>query len=106
MIPSQGRIVAYILSVTDAAEINRRRDDARAKLEWHRENKTGSVVHSGNPVAAGDIYPMVITKVWGSPATEGTSVNGQLLLDGNDTLWVTSRTQGNGQFHWTEFPRV
>ncbi len=104
MIPSQGRIVAYILSEADAIEINRRRADAAAKLDWHRENKTGAVVHSGNPVTAGDTYPMVITKVWGP--SEGSAVNGQLLLDGNDTLWVTSRTQGVGEYHWTEFPRV
>ena len=108
MIPSPGRIVEYTLTEQDAQEIERRRQDARAALDWHRENKTGAVVHVGNPTKAGDNYPLVITRVWSNPygAAEDTAVNGQVLLDGNDTLWVTSVQQGDGERHWREFSRV
>lgn len=104
MIPSIGRIVHYTLSEQDATEINLRRQDARASLDWHRENKTGAIVHSGNPVSAGDVYPMVITRVWGD--TPESAVNGQVLLDGNDLFWTTSVTQGDGQRCWREPVRV
>lgn len=106
MIPSIGRIVHYSLSADDVDAITRRREDARASLDWHRENKTGAVVHSGNPVKAGDVYPLVITRVWSDEPNEDTSVNGQVLLDGNDCLWVTSVTQGEGERHWRKPPLV
>ena len=104
MIPTPGRIVEYTLTAEDAEAIERRRQDARASLDWHRQNKTGAVVHTGNPVKAGDTYPLVITRVWGD--TPESSVNGQVLLDGNDTLWVTSVSQGDGERRWREFARV
>lgn len=108
MIPTPGRIVEYTLSEQDAAEIERRRQDARAALDWHRENKTGAVVHTGNPTQVGATYPLLITRVWADPdqRTEATAVNGQVMLDGNDTLWVTSVQQGDGERHWREYPRV
>ena len=108
MIPSPGRVVEYTLSEQDVEQIERRRQDARASLDWHRENKTGAQIHVGNSTEAGATYPLVITKVWAEPGTakEDTSCNGQVLLDGNDTLWVTSVTQGDGPRHWREFPRV
>jgi len=46
----------------------------------------------------------VITRVWGQ--TEGSAVNGQVLLDGDDTLWVTSVTQGPDARQWRPFARV
>lgn len=104
MIPTIGRIVHYRLSEQDATQINRRRADASAHLSEHRENSTGVVVHAGNSVAAGDVYPLVITRVWGN--VEGSAVNGQVLLDGNDTLWVTSVTEGDGPRQWFAPPRV
>lgn len=104
MIPSLGRIVEYTLSEQDVQAIEARRQDARAALDWHREHKTGAVVHTGNPTTVGDTYPLVITRVWGDTAE--SSVNGQVLLDGNDTLWVTSVQQGDGERHWRAFPRV
>jgi hypothetical protein len=39
------------------------------------------------------VYPLVITRVWSDNPAETTCVNGQVLLDGNDNLWVTSRSQ-------------
>lgn len=43
--------------------------------------------HIGNAVMAGDIFPMVVTKVWDTCGLG--SVNGQVFLDGCDCLWVT-----------------
>lgn len=93
MIPSPGRIVMYRLTVEDAVHVNRRRADAETKLEWHRENKTGAVVHCGNRANAGDVYPMIISRVWDDPPQPHSVVQGQVFLDGNDTLWKTSVMQ-------------
>jgi hypothetical protein len=87
MIPSIGRIVHYTLSEDDAKWVKQ-----------HRADTSGAFV--GNRPAAGDVYPMLITRTWGS--TEDSAVQGQVFLDGNDTLWVTSATQGDGERHWKE----
>lgn len=102
--PSLGRIVHYALSVQDAEAINRRRDDARSHLDHHRVNADGSQIHVGNEVSAGDVYPMVITRVWGD--TPASAVNGQVLLDGNDLYWATSVSVGDGERHFVWPPRV
>ena len=109
MIPTQGRIVAYKLTAHDADTINKRRTDLHAS-EFAQQN-TGGQCHVGNGVTAGDVYPLVITRVW-SPLPGG-AVNGQVLLDGNDTLWVTSRTlivdeetSEPAMGYWAPFPRV
>lgn len=106
MIPSIGRIVHFTLADYDAKEIERRRADARGS--GISGDKTGAQVHVGNPTTAGDVFPMLITRVWASPeeATEGTVVQGQVFLDGNDVLWVTSAKQGDGEHQWHEPPRV
>lgn len=100
-VPTIGRIVHYTLSEADAEQVNRRREDADIYLRkiWPGE-RSGKQVHTGNNVAAGDVYPMVIVRTWGS--TPESVVNGQVLLDGNDTLWVTSVGCGEGQrrFVW------
>ena len=98
MTPTIGRIVHYTLSAQDADAINRRRSDAARHMAEHRESATGVVVHIGNAVAEGDVYPMVITRCWGT--TPESSVNGQVLLDGCDTLWVTSISVGEGPRHF------
>lgn len=104
MIPSVGRIVHYRLSEHDALAITQRRDDARRSRIAH--DKTGAVVHVGNPVKAGDVYPMLITRIWAEEPTETTAVQGQVFLDGNDNLWVTSVQQGDGERQWSAPPRV
>lgn len=88
MTHSIGRIVQYKLTEQDALAINRRRADTQAHLDEHRANANGVQVHVGNKASAGDIFPMLITRVWGD--TPESSVNGQVFLDGNDSLWVTS----------------
>lgn len=83
MKPSIGRIVHYTISDHDAEMINRRRVAKPHEPGW----PAGAVAHSGNSVRAGEIYPLIITRVWNEdPGT----INGQVLLDGNDSLWVTS----------------
>lgn len=102
--PTLGRIVLYTLSDLDAEAINRRRDDAIQHLAEHRDRADGSVIHVGNMASEGDIYPLVVTRVWGS--TPESAINGQVLLDGNDTFWATSITHGTGPRTWTWPPRV
>lgn len=100
MIPSIGRIVHYYITTQQADQINRRRKDAQDKIDWHRAFKTGAMVHIGNVAHAGDCYPMLIVRVWGTDAQ--AAVNGQAFLDGSDTLWVTSVTVGAtpGSYSW------
>lgn len=95
MIPTIGRIVHYTLSVDDVDAINRRRADA---LRYSIGNDTGCQLHFGNEVRSGQVFPMIITRVWGDDAD--AAVNGQVFLDGNDTLWVTSVVQGNDAREW------
>lgn len=107
--PTIGRIVHYTLRAQDAEAINRRRQHARDHLATHQENATGVQVHVGNSVAEGEVYPLLITRVWpGDPATDphAGSINGQVMLDGNDLFWATSIHcgEGPGTFAWP--PRV
>ena len=76
-----GLIVEYTLAPGDVEQINRRREDARKRRSGSDVGNTGFVLHTGNLVRSGETYPLVITRVW--PDT--TMVNGQLLLDGNQT---------------------
>jgi hypothetical protein len=87
--PSIGRIVHYTLSQLDADEINRRRTDSP---------------QAGNHALEGDVCPAVIVRIFG--ATPESAVNLQVLLDGNDQFWATSRTLGEGPFHWAWPERV
>ncbi len=92
MIPSIGRIVSYTLGEGNINEVNRRR-------------ATNLVaVHVGNPVAVGQVFPMIITRVWDTKPTEESVVQGQVFLDGNDTLWVASVKQGDNEYEWHETP--
>lgn len=103
-VPSIGRIVHYTLSEADAEAINRRREDAvlYAANPYNpprvAKKPTGFQVHRGNPAHEGDVLPMLIVRVWGS--SPDSVVNGQVFLDGNDTLWVTSVPRGEGNRRW------
>ncbi|MFM9542333.1 hypothetical protein [Streptomyces turgidiscabies] len=91
MKPSIGCIVHYTLSEQDAAEINRRRADDPA-------------AYAGNQAREGDVCPAMIARIFGE--TPESAVNLQVTLDGNDTFWATSRTEGEGPFHWAWPERV
>lgn len=86
-VPSIGRIVHYTLSATDVARV----------VEL-RKMRTMIV----NQVEEGQTFPMLIVRTWGD--TPESSVNGQVFLDGDDVLWVTSRSvgDGSGHFAWPE----
>ena len=88
MIPTIGRIVHYTLSAQDAATINAHRAAA------------GPI--SANPVYEGDVYPMMIVRVWGGNAD--SAVQGQVFIDGNFTFWATSVSLGEGPrtYAWPE----
>lgn len=101
-IPTIGRIVHYRVNEQDAEAINRRREHAKAHLDDHCVNANGVQIHVGNRVSAGDVFPMMITRVWGD--TPESAVNGQLFLDGNDIYWVTSTQRGDAlrMFSWPQ----
>ena len=102
---STGRIVQYTLRDADADAVNRRRADYAKTLP---SIAGGAQVHVGNLAHVGDVLPMMVVRVFGTNVT--TAVNGQVFLDGNDTLWVTSVYVGHspGTFAWPirEAPRV
>lgn len=106
-VPTIGRIVHYMLSEADAENINRRRADRLAyQANPYNDPRvaqkpTGFQVHHGNPATPGDVLPMLIVRVWNEDV-----VNGQVFLDGNDTLWVTSVSSGDGKRRWAYPPRV
>jgi hypothetical protein len=97
---SIGRIVRYTLNEQNAEDITRRRegDKREAKIHmcvWPADAQT----HIGNPVKAGDTFPMLIVRDWGG------NVSGQVFLDGNDVLWVTSVVEGTEPGTWAWPPR-
>ncbi|MFI5223396.1 MAG: hypothetical protein ACHQX3_03985 [Nitrospirales bacterium] len=100
MIPTIGRIVHYKLSAADAAEVNRRRTTGPAIAERiaYGSWPLGAQAHIGNEAKEGDFHPMMMVQTW----VDGHGVNGQVFLDGNDVLWVTSRVEGTepGTFSW------
>lgn len=102
--PTVGRIVLYKLSEQDQVTIRRRRGAGLVHavenaMDWLRG------LHEANDVAAGEVYPMIITRVWGD--TPDACVNGTVFLDGPDTLWVTSRHCGDqpGDYDWMPFQK-
>jgi hypothetical protein len=106
--PTIGRIVHYTLTQYDADAINKQ----RANFEAHRRSlagtpdpghrgATGHVAHLGNQASAGDVCPAMVVRTFGGPAA-----NLQVHLDGTDTYWATSRTEGDGPGTWAWPPRV
>jgi hypothetical protein len=86
---SIGRIVLYTLTLRDAEDINLRR--THSELSRIASQNSGAQVHVGNTVREGSVFPLVVTAVW-----NGGQVSGQVLLDGNDNLWVKSVKQNDG----------
>jgi len=83
--PLLGLRVLYTLSEQDRDQIVQRRRAA------------GIGTLSGNDPRPGDVFPAVIVRVWSTKAGEAAGitphVNLQVLLDGNDAHWVTSRSE-------------
>lgn len=106
---SIGRIVLLVLSAAQAEDVNRRRAKSAAlRIRIHETAPappgSGAQAHVGNAVKEGDVFPMVIVRAWGT--TPGSAVNGQVLLDGNDTFWATSVVEGTQPGQWQWPPRV
>jgi hypothetical protein len=114
-----GRTVLYTLTPSDAEQINRRRTTGTAIAERIKNNSVplqampldnpiktwplGAQAHIGNSAYAEESYPMVVVRVWPDKFGPGIpGVTGQVLLDGNDTFWVTSAKEGMepGTWHW------
>lgn len=96
-----GRLVHYVLTAVDAQRINKRLMDFEHYRKGLDYQDTGYVAHFGNYAHEGDILPLMVVRVWGEH-----SVNGQVFLDGNNTLWVTSVPEGEGPGTWSWPPRV
>lgn len=92
--PSAGRIVQYRLAQDDVNAINEQRGVSTAGLR-------------GNPVAVSQVYPMMIVRVWTEDPKPTDAVQGQVFLDGNDTIWKTSVHLGDepGTFFWPEIKK-
>lgn len=107
MTPTIGRILQYRLSDADAQQIWIRRDDAQKNHDVLLATARGTQHHVGNPVSGGLIVPLIVTAVWPNEYGDGVpGVNGQALLDGNDSLWVTSAREGDDAGTWSWPPRV
>lgn len=112
-IPTVGRIVHYRLSAQDAEQVMRRRTNGKSiadRLKSSVSSATeedgviyawpaGAQAHIGNDVKEGDSFPMLIVRCWGDTAS--SCVNGQVFLDGNDVLWATSVSVGEGPHTWS-----
>lgn len=110
MTPTVGRIVHYTLGEADAAAINVRRRDFRAFEAGHKHphepgqpGATGHIAHVGNEAREGDVCAAVVVRV-SDPSV--TTANLQVLLDGNDHYWATSRMEGEGPGCWQWPPRA
>ncbi len=97
----EGRIVHYVLTPDDAIRINQRRvPGAGHGSNW----PAGAQAHVGNPNMAGEHCPMMVVRVWDQSENGNGCCNGQVLLDGNDSYWVTSclfdAEASQGTWHW------
>lgn len=94
MMPFIGQIVLYQLTEQDVNQINRRRTTGKSIAErialqlW----PIGAQAHIGDEVEPGQTFPMVIVRIHYMGLSE-LSVNGQVLLDGNDVLWVQDKRE-------------
>jgi hypothetical protein len=84
--PTMCRVVQYRLGAADVQQIARQRSAAQ-------------YVSHGNEVNVGDVFPMIVIRAW-KPGDAEHTINGQALLDGNDSLWVTTAKQGDGPGQW------
>jgi len=103
MEPTLGRIVIYKVSARDALYINSLRTtnlDVATRMESNMPDNVqwpkGSQAHLGFNVSEGDEFPMIIVGLASSV------VDGQVFLNGTDTLWVVNAHEGyqTGQWHW------
>jgi hypothetical protein len=86
-VPTVGRIVHYTLTEQDVERV-----------------RAGRFATAANEVGVGDTFAAVVVRIWSQfPEPQ---CNLQVLLDGPDTLWVTSSKQGTKPGTWAWPPRV
>lgn len=90
MFPRIGEVVLYKLTNDDAIQITRRRTTPEAVRNRLRRNPPewpeGAQAHLGDPVLAGELVPMLVTRI-----NEGAGlVGGQVFLNGSDTHWIAA----------------
>lgn len=104
-----GRIVQYTLTRDDAIQVNRRRvDGAGHNWDWPK----GAQAHVGEQVSEGEILPMIVVGhgtmhtnpdlKTGENSRVVPIISGQVILPGNDSLWLTFVPwgEGPGTWHW------
>lgn len=101
---SIGRIVHYRLTEKDVGRINKRRADFQ-KMR-HSIADTGLQAHIGTAMQPGDALPMIVVAIFAQSVGGARVVNGQVFLDGSDTLHKTSVPQGSEPGHWDWPQRV
>jgi hypothetical protein len=84
--PTIGRIVLYKLTEDDARRIRQQRSHDSI---------------TGNSPQPGHAYPAIVVASYGDEA-----LNLQVLLDGPDSHWATSRHEGDEAGTWAWPPRV
>lgn len=100
---SVGRIVHIRLTSAQATAVNRRRTSGEDIAARYESGKwpIGAQAHVGTPVSEGDMFPILVTAV-----PEPGIINGQIFLDGNDTLWIRNVAEGSpneiGTWFWPE----
>jgi hypothetical protein len=96
-----GRLVHYVLTETDAKEINEAHQAANETPTADRI--PGIQYHVGNLVTAGEHCGATLVKVWNK---ENGYVNLKVQLDGQDDYWATSKSYSDqkepGTWHWIE----
>ena len=88
-----GDIVLYKVSEADAKATNKRRKDAKnlnAAGVTLASQELGPVIHIGNELHEGDIFPGIVVRKWSEIGYQL-----QVFLDGNDILWATSVGEGD-----------
>lgn len=85
-----GRIVHYQLSEGDVAAIDQK-----------YPRVTSADAARRNPVKVGDVCAAVVVAVFSE-----SCANLRVLLDGTDTYWATSRSEGTAPGSWAWPPRV
>ncbi|HEY8985680.1 MAG TPA: hypothetical protein VIU15_39680 [Streptomyces sp.] len=95
-VPGVGDVVLYRLTEADATAVNRRRRDFHENGSV--DSRTGFIGHFGNWVEEGAVFPALVVQVH---AESTVTCNLQVLLDGNDTYWATSRAEGDGFGQWS-----
>lgn len=99
--PTLGRIVHFTMNDQIAQIINAARKKAHADLRAKTSDRMAEPVRNGNEATEGQRVAMMIVAIHSE-----TLVNGQLMLDGNDSHWVTSVAQGEGAGCWSWPERV